>query len=109
MERISSSFTETIELVVLDSQAESSLLPFSKLSVLIEGLTIRDASGLDEREAYRMVLEEGLAGLLLIDGPLCTLVTPDSKNMVLNDEIRSLVNQAPPGGRLLNWGSPRKR
>ncbi|HHT43036.1 MAG TPA: ABC transporter permease [Firmicutes bacterium] len=96
MERISSSFTpKTIELVVLDSQAESSLLPFFKaLSADREGLTIRDASGLDEREAYRMVLEEGLAGLLLIDGPLCTLVTPDSKNMVLNDEIRSLVNQA---------------
>jgi ABC-2 type transport system permease protein len=49
---------------------------------------------LDERDAYRQVLDEGLSGLLLIDGPLCTLVTPDSKNVILNDEIRNVVNQA---------------
>ena len=30
----------------------------------------------------------------MIDGPLCTLVTPDSKNVILNDEIRNVVNQA---------------
>jgi len=96
MERLSNSFTpDTIDLVVVDHGSESSLLPsLLELSREREGLTIRDASGLDERDAYRQVLDEGLSGLLLIDGPLCTLVTPDSKNVILNDEIRNVVNQA---------------
>lgn len=96
MERLSSSIApKHIELVVLDQGIESSHLPFLlQLSQEREDLTIRDASGLDERAAYAMVLDENLSGLLLIDGPLCTLVTPDSKNVVLNEEIENVVNQA---------------
>lgn len=96
MQRISSSFApKSIELAVLDHGAEPSLVPFLlELSGEREGLSVRDVSGWDEVEAYRLVLEEDLSGLLLVDGPLCTLVTPDSKNVVLNDEIKNVVNQA---------------
>lgn len=96
MERLSSTFVpKSIDLVVVDNDVESSVLPFLvELSQEREGLAIRDLSGWDERDAYRLVLDEQLAGLLLLDGPLATLVTPDSKNVVLNDEIRNLVSQA---------------
>ncbi len=96
MERLSSRFVpKSIDLVVVDNDVESSVLPFLvELSQEREGLAIRDLSGWDERDAYRLVLDEQLAGLLLLDGPLATLVTPDSKNVVLNDEIRNLVSQA---------------
>lgn len=41
-----------------------------------------------------MVLDQGLSGLLLVDGPLYTLVTPDATNMILNDEIENILNLA---------------
>lgn len=96
MERLSGTFVpERIELVVLDQGAEPSFLSFLEdMSQGWEGITIRNVSGWDERDAYRLVLDENLSGLLLIDGPLCTLITPDSKNVILNDEIRSMVSQA---------------
>lgn len=96
MERLSSTLMpKSIDLVVMDHGAEPSLFPYLvELGQAREGLTIRDASSWDERDAYRLVLDEGLSGLLLIDGPLTTLVTPDSKNVVLNEEIENLVNQA---------------
>lgn len=84
-----------IELVVLEHPGETSLLPYlQQLSSEKDNLTLRDATGLDETWAYREVLEQGLAGLLLIDGPLYTLVTPNSKNLGLNDEVESIVSQA---------------
>ena len=84
-----------IELVVVENPGEASILPYlQQLSTEQDNLVIRDATALDDVEAYRMVLDQGLSGLLLIDGPLYTLVTPDSKNVVLNDEVKNIVSQA---------------
>ena len=49
---------------------------------------------LSESDAYRMVLEQGLSGLLLVDGPLYTLVTPDASNIMVNDEVENILNLA---------------
>lgn len=84
-----------IELVVLEQPGDSSLLPFlHELTLQQENFAIQDAADLDEVEAYRLVLDQGLTGLLLIDGPLYTLVTPDSKNVMLTGEVQNLVGQA---------------
>lgn len=85
----------TIDLLVFEQPGEPSLLPYlQQISVGQEGVRLRSVSEFGEGEAYRIVLEEGLTGLLLIDGPLYTLVTPDGSNVTLNTEIESLINRA---------------
>ena len=96
VERFSASFVpDSIDLLVWEHPGENSILPYlEQVSQEREGLTIRSASGMDEQEAYRLVLDQGLSGLLLVDGPLYTLVTTDGTNMMLNGEIESIVNRA---------------
>ncbi|HBN96571.1 MAG TPA: hypothetical protein DDZ66_09745 [Firmicutes bacterium] len=96
IERFSASITPgQIDLVVYEQPGKSSIFPFlQQVSVERDGFTVRSGSDLDEREAYRMVLDEGLSGLLLVDGPLYTLVTADASNMMLNDEIENILNLA---------------
>lgn len=96
MERLASSMGPgQIELVVLEHAETTSIMPYlQQLSTERENLAFRDAAGLDEVEAYRLVLDQGLSGLVLIDGPLYTLITPDSKNVVLTDEVQSIMSQA---------------
>lgn len=89
-------FTATnIDLLVYEEQNEPSVLPY--LAQVSEGrkdVRIRDSVGMDEKQAYQVVLDEGLTGLLLIDGPLFTLVTTDGTNVTLNTELESLINRA---------------
>ncbi len=96
LQRLSESMTPShIDLVIYEQPGESSILPYlEQVSVEREGFTVRSGSDLDEREAYRMVLDEGLSGLLLVDGPLYTLVSPDVSNVMLNDEIETILNLA---------------
>ena len=96
MERVSQSLIPAqIEIVVLEQPGESSILPFlQQLSEEREGFAVYADESLSESEAYRMVLDQGLSGLLLVDGPLYTLVTPDATNMILNDEIENILNLA---------------
>lgn len=96
MERISSSMTPSqIDLMVYEQPGQAPILPYlEEVSAQREGFTVRSADGMDESEAYRLVLDEGLSGLLLVDGPLYTLVTADAGNVMLNDEIENLLNQA---------------
>ena len=84
-----------IELVVLEQPGTSSVLPYlQEVSSHKDGFVVRSSGGLSEQEAYQVVLDEGLSGLLLVDGPLYTLVTPDGSNMMLNDEVESTLNMA---------------
>lgn len=96
LERLSSSLApQAVELLVLEQPGQARLLPYlRKLGESREGVAIFDGDGLDEIAAYRRVLEEGLTGLLLVDAPLYTLVTPDSSNLVLTEEVKNLVSQA---------------
>ena len=96
IERFSGSFTPgTIDLLVWEQPGESSILPYlEQVSGEREGLTIRPASGMTEQDAYKMVLDQGLSGLLLVDGPSYTLVTTDGTNMMLNNEIENILNLA---------------
>lgn len=52
------------------------------------------AAGLDEKEAFQIVLDENMTGLLLIDPPLFTLATTDGSNMMQNSRLESLINLA---------------
>lgn len=96
LQRLSESMIPShIDLVIYEQPGESSILPYlEQVSVERQGFTVRSGSDLDEREAYRMVLDEGLSGLLLVDGPLYTLVSPDVSNVMLNDEIETILNLA---------------
>ncbi|MCK9526356.1 MAG: ABC transporter permease [Limnochordia bacterium] len=94
-----------IDLVLYEQPGESSIFPYlEEVSTLREGFTVRSSSGLSEQEAYRMVLDEGLSGLLLVDGPLYTLVTTDGTNMMLNGEIENILNQAVSRGNAARLG-----
>ncbi|NLJ79839.1 MAG: ABC transporter permease [Firmicutes bacterium] len=87
--------TGNLELLVLEQQAEQSFFPYlEKVSAEEEDLYLQAASGKDEREALRYVLDKGLTGLLLVDPPLYTLVTDDGSNMVINSKIENLLNRA---------------
>jgi len=96
MQRISSSLAPgTIELVVYEQPGEESIVPYlEQVGAEREGFIVHPAGTFDESEAYRKVLDEGLSGLLLVDGPLYTFVTTDASNMMLNDEIQIVLNQA---------------
>ena len=95
MQRISSSLAPgTIELVVYEQPGEESIVPYlEQVGAEREGFIVHPAGTFDESEAYRKVLDEGLSGLLLVDGPLYTFVTTDASNMMLNDEIQIVLNQ----------------
>ncbi len=96
MERIAGSFIPTqIDLVVYEQPGQDTITPYlQEVSAQREGFTVRSADGMDESEAYRLVLDEGLSGLLLVDSPLYTLVTTDAGNVMLNEEIESILNLA---------------
>lgn len=96
IERFSDSMVPSrIDLVVYEQPGQETILPYlQEVSTQREGLTVRSANGLDESEAYRLVLDEGLSGLLLVDSPLYTLVTADASNVMLNDAIESILNLA---------------
>ncbi len=98
MERFAESMTPAdIELVVYERPGEGSIsiIPFlEQLSIEREGFLVRHAEGLDESVSYQMVLDEGLTGLLLVDGPLYTLVTTDGTNVLLNGEVENILNLA---------------
>lgn len=96
LERLSTSLTpQAVELLVLEQPGQASLVPYLRqVGESKEGVTIFAGDGLDEIAAYRRVLDEGLTGLLLVDAPLYTLVTPDSSNLVLNEEVENLVSEA---------------
>ncbi|HKM42666.1 MAG TPA: ABC transporter permease [Limnochordia bacterium] len=104
MERFNRSMAPgQIDLVVYEQPGETSIFPYlEEVSALREGFTVRSGSGLSEQEAYRSVLDEGLSGLLLVDGPLYTLVTTDGSNMMLNGEIENILNSA-----LSRWNAAR--
>lgn len=96
MERISQSLLPAeIELVVFEQPGEPSILPYlQQASDEREGFSVYADPDLSESDAYRMVLEQGLSGLLLVDGPLYTLVTPDASNIMVNDEVENILNLA---------------
>ncbi|NMB19935.1 MAG: ABC transporter permease [Firmicutes bacterium] len=96
MERINQSMNPgQIDLMVYEQDGESGILPYlQEVSETRDGFALRSGSGFSEQEAYQIVLDEGLSGLLLVDGPLYTLVTTDASNVILNDEIESILNMA---------------
>jgi ABC-2 type transport system permease protein len=96
MERISQSLLPAeIELVVFEQPGEPSILPYlQQAGDEREGFSVYADPDLSESDAYRMVLEQGLSGLLLVDGPLYTLVTPDASNIMVNDEVENILNLA---------------
>lgn len=84
-----------IELMVFEQTVDSSLYPYLlEISENQPRLQLRDGTNLDYTEAYRLVLEEGLTGLLMIDGPTYTLITPDGTNLSINGEIENFINRA---------------
>lgn len=106
IERFSGSMMpKNIDLLVYEHPGESSILPFlEQAGAERDGFKVRDAGDLNEREAFQVVLDEGLTGLLLIDGPLYTLVTTDGTNVILNDEIEYIINRALPRWNAVRLG-----
>jgi ABC-2 type transport system permease protein len=96
MDHFVHSFTpRNIDLVVYEQPTTTSMVPYlQEIGEELGDTRIRTVQGVDEREAYRMVVDEDLTGLLLIDGPLYTLVTTDGSNMTVNTQIEGLVNRA---------------
>lgn len=96
MDLFATSFVpKNIEIYVYEQPNTTSLMPYLlEAGEELLDFQIRSAEGLSEREAYGRVLEEGLTGLLLIDGPLYTLVTRDGSNMAVNSQIESVINRA---------------
>lgn len=86
---------KNIDLVVYEQPESESIMPYLLQVTAGNGdIHLRSAEGIDEKEAYRLVLDEGLTGLLLINGPLFTLVTTDGSNLALNSQIEGLLNSA---------------
>ncbi len=52
------------------------------------------AAGLNEKEAFQIVLEENMTGLLLVDPPLFTLATIDGSNLAQNSRLQAIINRA---------------
>lgn len=96
MDHFAHSFTpKNIDLLVFEQPTATSVVPYLlQVGGELGDVRVRAVQGIDEREAYRMVLDQDLTGLLLIDGPLYTLATTDGSNMALNTQIEGLVNQA---------------
>lgn len=96
MDQLFSSMSpKNIDFYVYEQLAETSIMPYLlQLGGARENVTIRAAEGASEKELYQRVLDENLTGLLLVDGPSYTLVAADVSNMMVNDEIEGLVNQA---------------
>lgn len=96
MDLFASSFTpKNIDLLVFEQPSSTSFAPY----LLQAGQEVNDfqisiVTGLSEVEAYRQVLAEKKTGLLLIDGPLYTLVTTDGSNMAVNSQIEHVINRA---------------
>lgn len=87
--------TSEINLLVHEEPHKDSFIPYLQdLTAEEEGIQIRAVFGMDETEAFRIVLEEQLTGLLLIDDPLFTLITPHSSNLVTNNRVEALLNKA---------------
>lgn len=86
---------QKIDLFLFEQPQPLSLTPYLlETSTELANFRIRLPEGLNEQEAYRQVLEEDLTGVLLIDGPLYTLVTTDGSNMAVNSQIEGVVNRA---------------
>lgn len=84
-----------IDLYVYEQPTEASIVPYLlEVAATRENVSILPAEGASETELYQRVLDEALTGLLLIDGPLYTLVAPDVSNIMVNDEIEGIINQA---------------
>ena len=96
MDHFAGSFApKNIDLLIFEQPTTTSMVPYLlEVGEELSDTRISAVQGLDEREAYRLVLEENLTGLLLIDGPLYTLVTTDGSNMAVNTKIEGMVNRA---------------
>lgn len=89
------SISSEIDLLVHEQPNGYSIIPYLQ-DIVAEraGVHIRAVFGTNETDAFRIVLEENLTGLLLIDGPLFTLLTPDSSNPGINNQVEALLNNA---------------
>lgn len=86
---------KSIEFYVYEQPSETSIVPYLlQVGDMRDNVTVRVAEGASEKELYQRVLDENLAGLLLVDGPLYTFVAADVSNMMVNDEIEGIINQA---------------
>jgi len=84
-----------IELLVLEQSNGASFVPFLEQTTgQKEGINIRSARGKSEVEAYALVLDEGLTGLLLIDDSSFVLLSPNSLDAGLHNRIEAHVNEA---------------
>lgn len=95
MDHISQGFTsKNIEVLVYEQPSETSLVPYLLEVGNEQGIKVSVVEGRSETEAYADVLEQGLTGLLLIDGPLYTLLTDDGSNMAVNSQLEGMLSQA---------------
>ncbi len=86
---------KSIDFYVYEQPSAASIVPYLiQVGETRENVTVRTAEGATEKELYQRVLDEKLSGLLLVDGPLYTLVAADVSNMMVNDEIEGIINQA---------------
>ncbi len=86
---------KNLEFYVYEQPGEPSIVPYLlQVGEMRDNVTIRAAEGATEKELYQRVLDEDLTGLLLVDGPLYTLVVADVSNVMVNDEIEGILNQS---------------